>query len=374
MGALGPAPSQTSNPGSVANGNAPNGSAPNAAVPNSGNSASATPSPSGAANPPPPSGAGGSSASEPVGAAPVGLDPGQSPASTPGAGGSSMTAPTNGAGGSSFEPTDPNGEQSDDGDSDPAPAGDPPVSDPPQQPMPSDPPPQQPTPTPPTPQPAPVPNAGCNGQFICDGFENVAAGASPTAGVWQVIAEYSPRDSSPNVQVSSANAHSGAQALRVIGASSRNGIVADLPAQTYFMRAWIQADAVPRGPVFIGLGTDQNSETRLRISERSYAAINTFGPGDGVHPGAATSGNCADCVTLVANRWFCAEFFIDNAARNATMWIDGVEAASVVGGDGGWPAQPATPQMFLGSMGLQGGQTAVWIDDVAAGPQRIGCI
>jgi hypothetical protein len=29
--------------------------------------------------------------------------------------------------------------------------------------------------------------------------------------------------------------------------------------------------------------------------------------------------------------------------------------------------------MILGSMGLQGGQTAVWIDDAAAGPQRIGC-
>jgi hypothetical protein len=75
----------------------------------------------------------------------------------------------------------------------------------------------------------------------------------------------------------------------------------------------------------------------------------------------------------VPNRWFCAELFIDNAARNATLWIDGVEAASIVGGEGGWPAQPASPQMFLGSMGLQGGQTAVWIDDVAAGPQRIGC-
>ena len=55
------------------------------------------------------------------------------------------------------------------------------------------------------------------------------------------------------------------------------------------------------------------------------------------------------------------------------LWIDGVEAASIANGEGGWPVQPASPQMFVGSMGLQGGETAVWIDDVAAGPQRIGC-
>jgi hypothetical protein len=357
IGYPGLAPTQTSNPASPQNGNSPSSNPPGASpsVPGATN-----------ANSPPSSGAAGSG-NEPVGAAPVGLDPGQS-APSQGAAGSSMTAPSQGAGGSSFEPVDPN---DDPGSSDPAPAGDPPGDtmppiDPPQQPTPTPPPPTQPTPQPP-------PNAGCAGQFICDGFENVAPGASPNGGVWRVIADYTPTPQSPNVQVSAANAHSGARALRVVGASARNGIVASLPAQTYFMRAWIQADAVPLGPVFIGLGTDQNSETRLRISASSYAAINTVGPGDAIHPGAATSGNCADCVTLAPNRWFCAELFIDNAGRNATLWIDGVEAASITNGEGGWPAQPASPQMFLGSMGLQGGQTAVWIDDVAAGPQRIGC-
>jgi hypothetical protein len=357
IGNPGLAPTQTSNPASPQNGNSPGSNAPGAApsVPGASN-----------ANSPPSSGAAGSS-SEPTGAAPVGLDPGQS-APSQGAAGSSMTAPSPGAGGSSFEPDDPD---DDPASSDPAPAGDPPGDtpppvDPPQQPTPTLPPPAQPTPQPP-------PNAGCAGQFICDGFENAAPGASPNSGVWRVIANYTPTPQSPNVQVSAANAHSGAQALRVVGASARNGIVASLPTQTYFMRAWIQADAVPLGPVFIGLGSDQNSETRLRISASSYAAINTVGPGDAIHPGAATSGNCADCVTLAPNRWFCAELFIDNAGRNATLWIDGVEAASIANGDGGWPVQPASPQMFLGSMGLQGGQTAVWIDDVAAGPQRIGC-
>jgi hypothetical protein len=43
----------------------------------------------------------------------------------------------------------------------------------------------------------------------------------------------------------------------------------------------------------------------LRISASSYTAINSVGPGDAIHPGAASSGNCADCVTLAPNRWFC---------------------------------------------------------------------
>jgi hypothetical protein len=78
-------------------------------------------------------------------------------------------------------------------------------------------------------------------------------------------------------------------------------------------------------------------------------------------------------VTLAANEWFCAEMFVDNATRNATLWIDGAEAASVVNGDGGWSVQPANPKAFLGLMALQGGSTGVWIDDVVAGPNRIGC-
>lgn len=302
---------------------------------------SGAPPTSGTTNPPASNGVG-SSGSETGSSGPVGLAPSPGASPSQGAAGSSMTAPgtNDGAGGSSFEPNAPGGEGE---------------------------------PVDPAMPPAPAPNAACAGQFICDGFENAAPGASPDPALWQVIADYAPREQSPNVQVSAGNSRSGGQALRVVGASSRNGIVAGLPAQTYFVRAFIRADAVPLGPVFIGLGTDQNSETRLRISQGSSAVINTVGPGDAVHPGAATSGNCADCVALVPNQWFCAELFIDNAARNATLWIDGVEAASIVNGEGGWPVQPAAPQLFLGSMGLQGGQTAVWIDDVAAGPQRIGC-
>ncbi len=226
----------------------------------------------------------------------------------------------------------------------------------------------------PPPEEDPAPPAGeCPaGQFLCDGFEGVPAGAPPNPALWSLIDGYAPTAQSANIQVSNANARSGNQAVRV-EPGGRNGMITNLPQTTYFMRAWLQVDAAPVGPVFVGLGTDQNSEIRLRVSNQSFAVINTVGPGDAVRPGGATSGNCPECLALTPNEWFCAELFVDQANQNATLWIDGQEAANIQNGQGGWPQQPPSPAMFLGTMSLQGGQSGVWIDDVAAGPNRIGC-
>jgi hypothetical protein len=71
------------------------------------------------------------------------------------------------------------------------------------------------------------------------------------------------------------------------------------------------------------------------------------------------------------NEWFCAELAIDNAASTATLFIDDVEVA--VAGPDAFATQPPQPLLFLGSWGLQGGATGVFIDDVAVGPERFGC-
>jgi hypothetical protein len=63
------------------------------------------------------------------------------------------------------------------------------------------------------------------------------------------------------------------------------------------------------------------------------------------------------------------EFHVDDAAQSATLWIDGVEAAVL---NGSWPAMPDNASVFLGDMRIQDG-TDVYIDDVVAGPARIGC-
>lgn len=340
-------------------------------LPGAGNPNSPVPGGMGTQGAPGVGGATGSSGSETTNMNGLGVSAGQS-ASQPGG---SMLSPAQGnagAGGSGMAEPAMMGsaEGTDEGSMAPM---DPPATDPPPvTPPPPVPPPVNPPVVNPPPPPAPV-NADCSELFFCDGFEDVNVGASPNAALWQVIEQYSPREQSANVQVSSDNARSGSRSVRVVGQQSRNGMVARLPESRYFMRAWLQIDAAPLGPVFVGLGASENSETRLRIQGQSRATINTVGPGDAVRPNAANGGACPECVTLVPNEWFCAELFIDNAAQAATLWIDGVEAAEIINGDGGWPVQPATPAMFVGSMGLQGGQTGVWIDDVAAGPVRIGC-
>jgi hypothetical protein len=223
---------------------------------------------------------------------------------------------------------------------------------------------------PPTNPPA-ASNDDCPTQFFCDSFENVPAGAGspPATPLWQVIDSYTPMPKSDNVQVSTMNAHGGKQAVRISSTGSRTGIQAALPQNTFFMRAWLQVDAAPRGPVLIGLGKDQNAETRLRIFNQSWATINAVPGNDGVEPAGATSGNCPDCVALVPNRWFCAEMGVDSNAKTATLWIDGTQAATFPN----IPTLPDKPNMFIGNMALEGGQTGVWIDDVVAGPARIGC-
>jgi hypothetical protein len=363
------------------------------AIPSAGNMAPGAIPPANAL-PSSPTGAGGSG-SEAVGAG-LGLQPAPAPSQNAGqnqnqgAGGSAMVpppAPNTGVGGSSMAAGGAGMAAGGAGMAaggagmgpvNPPPSGQPPAQQPPPaqpppaQPPPAQPPPAQPPPAQPPPAQPPSATADCGTAFFCDDFETVAAGTSPAAALWEIIDSYSVVEQSANVLVSSDNARSGGQALRVL-AASRAGVRGTLPQTRYFVRAWLQIDSAPEGPVFIGLGTDQNSEARLRIQGESFATINTVGPGDKVHPDAANSGVCGDCVTLTPNTWFCAEMFIDNATQNATLWIDGVEAASKINGDGGWPVQPANPSLFLGSMAVQGGSTGVWIDDVAAGPERLGC-
>ena len=300
----------------------------------------------------------------------IGLTPsqngGSNAGSNTGAGGSAMTGSNTGASGTgdtgamgsagstAMPPADGNQQP---------PAQNPPAQQPPQQPPAQQPPAQQ----PPT---DPAPSGNCGNAFFCDDFESVANGASPTAALWTIVNSFALADSSPAVTVSNGNARSGNQALRVTAAQTRNGILASVPQTSYHVRAFIQLDSTPLGPIFIGLGNDQNSEMRFRIQGQSFATINST-QGDAVRPANANGGGCPECVALVPNQWMCVEMFVDSAARTTTLSIDGEQVA--VAGPDVFTAQPASPNVFLGSWGLQGGATGVWIDDVAVGPQAIGC-
>ncbi len=120
--------------------------------------------------------------------------------------------------------------------------------------------------------------------------------------------------------------------------------------------------------VVAGFGSGPQSEVRLRIWNNAWATIHSTA-GDELEPRAALEGVCPGCVSIPAQKWFCARYLADDEARTATLWIDEREAATFTGS---WPSQPPAPEMFLGCMGLQG-STNVYVDDVAVGPEPIGC-
>jgi hypothetical protein len=219
----------------------------------------------------------------------------------------------------------------------------------------------------------PVSPSDCADLLLCEDFE----GGVIDPAKWSLVQGYNyeiqPAEATA-IRLSSEQKHGGAQALRV-DANGLAGVIAEIAEQKFYLRAHMRLDAVPVGPVLVGIGKEHGNELRFRIQHQSSATINIV-PGDAVLPSAATTGNCPECVTLTANEWFCMEFLVDAMASKVALWVDGAPAVPETdAADAITQAWPATGpvKVRLGSMDLQGGMTGVWFDDVAIGTERIGC-
>jgi hypothetical protein len=274
------------------------------------------------------------------------------PGSSSGAGGSTMAAavpPQVGSGGASMQPSGP-APVAPVAPVDPAPV----VQNPPAQP------------------PAPIAAPNCNDLFLCDDFEGSAVGSQPNPAIWSLRRGYSGMLSLDNFAIDDTTAHAGNQSLRLTAnGGDPVGVIAPAPGDAFFLRVWMMFENPQvNAPVFIGVGIGEDPEIRMR--SKTGALVLNASRGDGLAPDPA---NCTTCVAPPSG-WFCAEMFLDRAAETATLWIDGQEAGSVVGNQGWhsggtWP--PEFEQVRIGPMGLEGGTTTTWIDDVAFGSERIGC-
>lgn len=224
----------------------------------------------------------------------------------------------------------------------------------------------------------PVTNPSCADLLLCDDFETATPGASPDPARWSLSLNYNPNaPPSPDVSVDNTVSHGGSQSVRINGSGEPRDIVATVPVDRLFVRAFLRLSSAPTGggPVLMAVGGDQNSDVRLRLWAGQVATLNT-GNGDSIVPNAATSGNCPECLNVPSDTWFCAEMFVDNAQQSVILWIDEAEAGRVTNNDWNstWPTFPAQTNVRLGFWGLQGANaTTVWIDDVAIGSERIGC-
>jgi hypothetical protein len=212
--------------------------------------------------------------------------------------------------------------------------------------------------------------ASCSELILCEDFES-ASGGVPDPATWTLVANYTYDVAQTDlVQVGTEQKHGGAQALHV-AANGLAGIVTEIAAQKFYVRAFMRVDAAPVGPVLMGIGTDHNSELRFRIQQNSWGTVNII-PSDAVLPQAARDGNCPTCPKVTPNEWFCMEFFVDAATKSAGLWLDGVESVNAQG-LADFPGVGDPIHLRFGTMDLQGGSTGLWLDDIAVGAERIGC-
>ncbi len=136
--------------------------------------------------------------------------------------------------------------------------------------------------------------------------------------------------------------------------------------------------------LFSGIGNDQGNYTGMSIS----VGRNLFIGYGRDNPFFDTGSNAQ--VTVPVGRWFCIEWNLRPVeGSNNHLWIDGVEVASFLfgdkfsngslgpTGDGTFRIPPFTEARVGWSHTSHNDPdpfTDVWFDDIALGPERIGCV
>jgi hypothetical protein len=147
-------------------------------------------------------------------------------------------------------------------------------------------------------------------------------------------------------------------------------------ANEVFGRVFLRLAATPSAAhyVWLEVGTSANDGHEMRLGHNvGHLQSNHFlnGEQDIRDQGRA----------LVANQWYCLEFFMDNAPEQLRVWLDGEETAlsttnytAGAGAEGNTnPVADFIPPLEAFRIGWELQNGTVWFDKVALGSQRIGC-
>jgi hypothetical protein len=221
--------------------------------------------------------------------------------------------------------------------------------------------------------------ADCSSLPLCTNFDTDTVGSVPAG--FTANLGYGAGTNPERVAVTSEEAHSAPNSVKVIGTESLYGIEYANPGDTFYYRSWLKVEGLTNGnPVILGVGTGNNEEMRMRLVKKGvndfHAVAANASTGDGLSPVNSNGGlACTDCVAL-PDDWFCLEMYVDRTTQTLQFWVDDAQAVNVQNnspwsGAATWPA--ALSVLRIGSMALEGGGATVYIDDVAVGPSRIGC-
>jgi hypothetical protein len=230
--------------------------------------------------------------------------------------------------------------------------------------------------------------AGCEGAALCDGFED-QSGPAP-GGAWTTTA--------PNCQgtgsaaVDTAVAHAGTRSIRIGGGAGYCNHVfvrptAELGAvgAVWFGRFYVRHTVpLPASHVtFLAMTDAADGGRHLRMGGQNGALQWNRESDDATLPEQSPAG-VALSVPLPTGRWSCLEFAVDGAGGTVRTWVDGTQVPGLQQ-DGvptpdvdsqwlrraGW--RPALTDLLLGWESYGGDSDTLWFDDIALGPERIGC-
>ncbi|MFR9798712.1 cellulose binding domain-containing protein [Streptomyces sp. MS06] len=241
-----------------------------------------------------------------------------------------------------------------------------------------------PSPSEPTGSPTPT---GCGTAVVCSGFED-QSGPEPS-GSWQVVTPDC--QGSGRAVIDTSVAHTGTRSLRIDGhAGYCNHVFAATTRDVsgirpvLYARLWMRhTTALPASHVAaITLADAADGGKDLRLGGQNGALQWNRQSDDATLPVQSPAG-VAQSRPLPTGQWVCLRFRIDTTQQSSDTYLgdtevpglhlDGVPTQDV---DSQWLSRTTPPRpttLRLGWESYGGGDDTLWFDDVAVGPDPIGC-
>ena len=228
--------------------------------------------------------------------------------------------------------------------------------------------------------------SGCEGTARCEDFETTATGATPEGG-WSIVA---PNCSGNGVvEVTDAQAHTGAHSLEIRGAAGYCNhvfLATELPADlaTVHVRFYVRFDeALGEGHTTFATFRDANAGKDVRMGGQNHILMWNREIDDATLPELSPTG-IAQSVAPPADEWHCIEAAIDPTVGTIVTEVGGeIVPGLVVDGtatpdldaqwlrNGEW--RPDLTDFKLGWESYAGQPMTLWFDDVVISASRIGC-
>lgn len=214
-----------------------------------------------------------------------------------------------------------------------------------------------------------TPGGGCAvANIFCSDFEG---GSLPSE--LQFFPEYL-RNNASNFVTLDNTGHSGTRSIKVSGTDFSQMLGIPVPSK-FWGRVYLKSDTdIQQGHnTYVAATTsdgDPNNGEHIRIGEHQCQLELNRKSDDKELLSNGGMYQCSGGIKLVANKWYCLEFYYDGPGSEVRVFVDGneVEALHATG----WG--PYDYKMFkLGFEKYHGGAKTMWYDDLALGDQRIYC-